>query len=78
MRLTLEITRTAEGKHHFRAYDDLDRDLEGISGCGWNARDAVDDFCDQVQRDLFFDDDTPIVLRREKISIGRRKFMMDL
>ena len=75
MRLTLEITETRDGKHIFRAYDDIDRELSDICGSGWSVRDAVDDFIEQARKEAFHDDDTPVVIIRETVCIARRRFL---
>ena len=72
MRLSLEITRTPEGKHYFKVCDNMDFRNADIVGSGWTVRDALEDYFGQIRKDLFFDDDCPVCICRDDLQIVRR------
>lgn len=75
MRLLLEIIRTTTGKHCFKVYDHLDSRNSEIIGTGWSVRDAINDFVEKIQKDCFFDDDAPLIVRRDDLEISIRKLL---
>lgn len=75
MRLLLEIIRTTTGKHCFKVYDHLDSQNSEIIGTGWSVREAINDFVEKIQKDCFYDDDTPLIVRRDDLEISTRKLL---
>ena len=70
MRLSATITED-KGKRYFLVYNDTDRECADIAGRGWTLPDAIDDFLEQYNRVSFYDDDTPVLLGRQDITIRR-------
>ena len=71
MTLTLEIHRRSTERTFFRVYNDTDITLEDITGSGWTVKDAIDDFVKEVNRLAFYDDDLPVITKRESIRMDR-------
>lgn len=71
MTLTLEIHRRSTERTFFRVYNDTDITLEDITGSGWTVKDAIDDFVKEVNRLAFYDDDLPVITKREFIRMDR-------
>ena len=71
MTLTLEIHRRSAERTFFRVYNDTDITLEDITGSGWTVKDAIDDFVKEVNRLAFYDDDLPIITKRDSIRMDR-------
>ena len=70
MRLTLEI-RESERNPYYIVYNDRDYRFSDIIGCGWTIIDAVNQFLEELNRLSFYDDDTPIYLKRDDIVLRR-------
>ena len=75
MRLTLEI-RASERNPYYIVYNDRDNKSSDIIGCGWAIVDAVNHFVKEYNRLSFYDDDTPIYIKREDIELKRVRIFL--
>lgn len=77
MRLRVQITRHADGRRSFLVWEDIRSMHMGILGRGWTLPDAVEEFLEEYNRWAFFDDNTPAMISRDDISLGRPSVILE-